>query len=130
MDSKFIIALIIITLALVFYTIGVFGERVLRNLKMQHVVLFYLGLVCDAIGTGIMTRMALSVADVPTAMFGSVHSITGLLAILLMLFHAIWATIVVVRNNEKQKQNFHKFSLLVWMIWLIPYSIGAFEGMH
>ena len=36
-----------------------------------------------------------------------------LLAILLMLFHAIWATIVLVKKNEKMIINFHKFSIFV-----------------
>jgi hypothetical protein len=39
-----------------------------------------------------------------------------LLAILLMLFHAIWAAIVLVKKNEKMIINFHKFSIFVWVI--------------
>jgi len=52
-----------------------------------------------------------------------------LLAILLMLFHAIWATIVLVKKNEKMIINFHKFSIFVWVIWLIPYLTGLIFGV-
>lgn len=57
------------------------------------------------------------------------HGITGLIAIILMLFHAVWATFVLIKNNEKAKTNFHKFSIAVWLIWLIPYISGAIFGM-
>jgi uncharacterized repeat protein (TIGR03987 family) len=38
-----------------------------------------------------------------------------------MFVHAIWATVVLVRKDEKMILNFHKFSVVVWFIWLIPY---------
>jgi uncharacterized repeat protein (TIGR03987 family) len=38
-----------------------------------------------------------------------------------MLIHAVWATFVLVRKDEKAINNFHKFSVVVWFIWLIPY---------
>lgn len=50
-----------------------------------------------------------------------VHGISGLLAIILMFVHAIWATIVLVKNDEKMIVSFHKFSIFVWLVWLIPY---------
>jgi uncharacterized repeat protein (TIGR03987 family) len=49
------------------------------------------------------------------------HGLTGLLAIVLMFIHAVWATVVLLRKDEKMIQNFHKFSVIVWFIWLIPY---------
>ena len=49
MDTKLILAIIAITLALVFYTIGVFGERRAKTLKKQHVIIFWLGLLLSLI---------------------------------------------------------------------------------
>jgi len=57
------------------------------------------------------------------------HGVTGIIAIALMLFHAIWATIVLIQNNPAKRTNFHKFSIAVWFIWLIPYVSGAVFGM-
>jgi len=45
-------------------------------------------------------------------------------AIVLMLLHASWASLVLIRKDEKAIVNFHKFSVLVWLIWLIPFFTG------
>lgn len=47
-----------ITLALVFYTIGVFAERRSGTLDTSHLVFFYLGLACDTAGTAVMSNIA------------------------------------------------------------------------
>jgi len=35
---------------------------------------------------------------------------------------------VLIRNNEKQLDSFHKLSLIVWLIWLIPMISGMIFG--
>jgi uncharacterized repeat protein (TIGR03987 family) len=57
------------------------------------------------------------------------HTLTGQLALWLMLFHAVWATFVAKRGEDKSKMNFHRYSLIVWFIWLIPYIGGIFIGI-
>ena len=113
---------IIITLALVFYSIGVWGERISGSLKIWHLVFFWLGFICDTLGTGMMFEMA-------GGMTFDVHGLTGLLAIVLMLVHAIWATIVLIRKDERWINNFHKFSVVVWLIWLVPYLSPMIIGL-
>lgn len=126
MNTKLIIAITTITLALVFYTIGVFAERKSHILKKAHVIIFWLGLLCDTTGTITMSLIA-KAAKAPGGM--GLHGVTGALAIILMIFHATWATITLVKGNEKQMETFHKFSMVVWLIWLVPYFIGMFMGM-
>jgi len=116
-------AIVFINLACVFYTVGVWAEKIQRKLKLWHVCVFWGGFICDTIGTSTMGKIAGSIFQV------NFHSVTGLLAIILMLFHAIWATLVIARNNEKTKQNFHKFSIAVWVIWLIPMVSGMVFGI-
>jgi len=58
-----------------------------------------------------------------------VHGITGVIAIVLMFIHALWALIVLIKKNEKAIINFHKFSVVVWLIWLIPYLSPMFFAM-
>ena len=113
--------MIIISLALVFYTIGVWSERIQGRLKPWHLVFFYLGLVCDTWGTGLMIEMAGGLTT-------DIHGVTGVVAILLMMIHAIWATVVLIKKDEKAIKNFHKFSLVVWFIWLIPYLSPMISG--
>lgn len=116
-------AIISITSALVFYTIGVWSEKKQGILKNWHLAVFWIGFVFDTLGTTLMSRIANDSLKL------NFHGITGLLAIVLMLFHAVWATVVLFRNNEKLKANFHKFSIVVWFIWLIPFISGAVFGM-
>ena len=122
MTSELVISTILISLALFFYSIGVWSERFAGRLKWWHLVFFWGGLVFDTIGTGIMFEMAGSIGL-------EIHSITGLVAILLMLIHAVWATIVLVVKNERVINNFHHFSVFVWVVWLIPYLTGFFASM-
>lgn len=117
------LAVLFINLALVFYTIGVFSEKRQGELKKWHLIVFFIGLFFDTAGTTVMSKIA-------TGGFSlNFHGITGLLAILLMLFHAIWAAVVLIKNNEDMKKSFHKFSIVVWIIWLVPFLSGAIFGM-
>jgi uncharacterized repeat protein (TIGR03987 family) len=115
-------ASIIITLALVFYTIGVWSERISGRLKPWHLLFFWLGLICDTWGTGMMF-------DFVGGMAFDFHGLTGLLAIGLMMIHAIWATIVLIRKDERWLTTFHRFSVAVWLFWLIPYFSPVFFAM-
>jgi uncharacterized repeat protein (TIGR03987 family) len=122
MSSILLVSIICMVLALTCYTVAVWSERSSGRLKPWHLILFWTGFVFDTTGTTLMGKMA-GVMEV------NVHSITGALAILLMLSHSIWATIVLVRKQEDMIRSFHKFSLIVWVIWLIPFFSGVFMGM-
>ena len=115
-------ASIIMAAALVFYSIGVWGERISGRLRPWHLVFFALGLICDTVGTGMMF-------DYVGGMTFDIHGITGLIAIILMLIHAIWALITLIKNDEQALKNFHKFSVAVWAIWLVPYFSPMFFSM-
>jgi len=118
------LSIILITLALVFYSIGVWAERISKYLKGWHVVAFWTGLAFDVSGTLAMGRLS----DDPFNIL-DLHTLTGQIAIWLMLIHAIWATYTVRRGNEKLRSQFHRYSLIVWAIWLIPYLGGMMMGM-
>jgi uncharacterized repeat protein (TIGR03987 family) len=119
MDSS---ASIIISAALAFYSIGVWSERIQGRLKPWHLVFFILGLICDTWGTGMML-------DFAGGLTFDVHGLSGLIAIVLMFIHAAWAAVVLIRKNEQEIINFHRFSLFVWVIWLIPYFSPMIFGM-
>jgi uncharacterized repeat protein (TIGR03987 family) len=123
MTNLMIASTILISLALVFYSIGVWSERLAGRLKAWHLIFFWGGLAFDTTGTGIMMDMA-------GGLTFDLHGVTGVLAILLMIIHAIWASAVLVRRDERAILNFHKFSLVVWAIWLIPYFSGVILPMR
>ena len=127
MSGTLITAIITITSALVFYTIGVWSEHRSKKLKKIHLIFFWLGLCMDTTGTILMGRIA------EQSIFSgnlSLHGITGARAIILMIVHAIWATIVLMKNNEDSAKNFHRLSIAVWAIWLVPYILGMVIGMR
>jgi uncharacterized repeat protein (TIGR03987 family) len=113
---------IIITAALVFYSIGVWSERIAGRLKWWHWAFFILGLITDTWGTGLMIDMA-------GGLTSDIHSVTGVIAIVLMFIHALWALLVLLRKDERMILNFHKFSIIVWLIWLVPYFSPMVLGM-
>jgi len=117
------IAVSFIVAALVLYSVGVWAERIKGRLRPWHLVVFWMGLVCDTIGTGAMGELAGGVFQ-PT-----LHAVSGLAAIVLMAFHAVWATLVLVRNNQRLIGSFHRFSLVVWSLWLVPFVSGMVNGM-
>jgi len=116
-------AIVLITGALVFYTIGVWGEKLGGGLSLRWLVFFWLGFACDTSGTTVMGRIAGSGFKL------DFHGITGMLAIVLMASHALWATLVLVRNDDKAIKGFHRFSIIVWLIWLVPYLSGVLFGI-
>lgn len=128
----FILSTVLITLALVFYTVGVWAERLQGELKWWQVGAFALGFAADVSGTVLMSVIAAS--DGPSGLEGNpvlaeLMAVSGAAALALMGLHLIWALIVMIRNRPAEKRAFHKFSLLVWAIWLIPYFTGAAAAM-
>jgi uncharacterized repeat protein (TIGR03987 family) len=116
-------AIFSIVSALILYTIGVWGEKFAGWLKPWHLALFFAGLVFDTTGTTLMSEIA-------HRFEANLHGLTGIAAILLMLFHAGWATTVLATKQENMRANFHKFSLVVWLIWLVPFTSGMVMAMN
>ncbi|MCK4258875.1 MAG: TIGR03987 family protein [Halanaerobiales bacterium] len=120
-----VFSIISMFLALTFYTLGVWGERLKGIVTKKHVIFFWIGFTFDTIGTTIMTQMT----EKQQILQFNLHSITGALAIILMAVHAIWATYVIWKKDENKMKNFHRFSLFVWLLWLIPFVTGMILNM-
>ena len=114
----------LITLALIFYSLGVWAERIARYLKPWHVAAFWTGFVFDISGTYAMHLLAKG----PFNLLDT-HTLTGQIALWLMLVHSIWATLVALKGSEKARTGFHRYSIIVWLIWLVPYFGGMYVGM-
>jgi uncharacterized repeat protein (TIGR03987 family) len=114
----------LITLALLFYSLGVWAERFAHYLEPWHVAAFWTGFAFDVSGTWAMHRIAEGPFDLL-----DLHTLTGQIALWLMLVHAIWATWVARRGTEEARIGFHRYSLVVWLIWLVPYFGGMYLGM-
>ena len=86
-------ALLYFTLALLFYSIGVWAERIIRTLRPWHLIFFWLGLVADTLGT-IYVK-----AQVGEELIFNFHTITGIFGLFLMGIHTIWASYWISRVN-------------------------------
>jgi uncharacterized repeat protein (TIGR03987 family) len=113
-----------ITLALVFYSLGVWAEKLAQYLKPWHVIAFWTGFLFDMLGTWMMHKLANGSFNIFEP-----HTFTGQVALWLMLIHAIWATYVVRKGSELTRKKFHRYSIIVWLIWLVPYFGGMWMGM-
>jgi uncharacterized repeat protein (TIGR03987 family) len=125
MNMLLLLSTILITLALVFYSTGVWAERFSRYLKKWHVAAFWTGFIFDVSGTWAMGRMSEAPFDLT-----DLHTLTGQVALWLMLIHATWATYTVRNGSENLRKRFHTYSLIVWLIWLVPYIGGMIMGMR
>ncbi len=74
-----IYAAIFITLALVFYTVDVWAEKLQKRLKFWHMYLFWVGVIFNTAGTTLMTRLS------DRGFKFDFHDITSLLLKLLIL---------------------------------------------
>jgi len=115
----------LITLALLCYSLGVWSERIAHDLKAWHVAAFWSGFAFDVAGTWTMHRMATHPFDLR-----DLHTLTGQIALWLMLLHAAWATWVCRSGSDELRHGFHRYSLFVWCVWLIPYVGGMYLGMR
>lgn len=118
-----IYAIIFITSALLFYTIGIWCCKIQKKLKKWHLVMLYLGLISDVLGTTTMSKIA------GNSFQFNFHGITGLFGIILMLVQALWGTKAIKYTNKNTETKFLKFCIPVWIIWLIAYVSGAALGM-
>jgi uncharacterized repeat protein (TIGR03987 family) len=123
MSTLLLAAIACMLLALTFYTIGVFAERRQGMLLRWHAIVFWCGFIFDTTGTTIMSKLS------GAGFSFNLHGITGAVALFLMIFHACWATVILVKKDRSAQQTFHTFSILVWAIWLIPFVLGIFIGM-
>ena len=124
MPHELIVPATIMSLAFVFYTTGVWSERVQRDLRIWHVGLFWLGLACDGTATQLMHQLTVAGENA-----GIVHTATGFAAFWLMAIHAAWATWVLFRGSREAREGFHRYSIVVWAVWLVPYFGGMIAGI-
>lgn len=102
--------------------VGVWSERLASRLKPWHAASFWCGFLSDAVGTDLMRRLA-------GGFHWSFHSTTRVFALLLMLAHAMWATPVLLRHKERAMLVFHRGSIVVWAVWLVPFGTGMVLGI-
>jgi uncharacterized repeat protein (TIGR03987 family) len=123
MNSLALLAIIFMVLALFSYTISIWGARRTKGLKRIHVILNWVGLICDTTGTIFMLLLA-------GGLSWSLHSIFGILAISMMLVNGILATLAYKKRQAALTSRYLEVSLFFWIIWLISFLAGMVLSMR
>lgn len=113
---------IFFTLALIFYSVGIWDDFRHKKLKKWHLAMFGAGVITDSLATLLMYL------HVGYLIF-TAHSISGFLGLFLMIFHFCWAFFAIWKNNVNLQKTFHRFSILVWSFWMISYVSGLYLGI-
>jgi len=116
-------AVLFMVAALMFYSVGVWAIFFRKQLRPWNVGLLWLGFLSDSAGTDLMRRLA-------GGFHLSLHTASGLVALLLMFVHTVWASIVLLNRAGRPAGNFHRISITVWGIWLIPFISGMILSRH
>jgi len=114
-------AVLLMFAAFTLYTVGVWAVVLTKRLRPWHAGLFWAGFLLDTAGTELMRRLA-------RGFQWNLHTATGAAALFLMFAHAFWATLVLIRRDERAPRAFHRISITVWVIWLIPFITGLILG--
>ena len=115
-EGVMLIVIVFISLALLLYTIAIWSERVMKDLKGWMVIMFAAGFMFDLIGTEMMYNVHDSIS-------WNFHSICGLIALAIMGLHFFWALVAKMRHG-KFEILFRNHSLKAWVAWLIAFISG------
>ena len=117
-----IISITLVNFAFVLYTVSILNEVKRKTLLTWHVVVFCIGLICDILGTLIMYKLGGSMIRL------GIHDILGFIAILLMLINTI-GSVLILKKYRKLINQFYKFSVFAWVIWISSYVLGIIKHM-
>ena len=123
MSGLLLWSVVSVTAALVLYTVGVWSCRLAGRLKKRHITFFWAGLTADILGTVLMFMLSEGIDF-------TLHTATGLIAILLMATQAVWGTVILRRSDEKALVDFPRRVVPIWLIWLVAWVTGAIAGMN
>lgn len=117
-------AVIMMNLALVFYSWAVFSGR-RQGLHRRHLAVFGIGLLCDFLGTNEMNHIARMYGKAPEW-----HNLTGIASLAGMAFHFLLALAASsMKRAEAVNRVFHRVSLTIYSCWLAAFLSGAVSGM-
>ncbi len=123
MPPLVLVSIISMLLALILYSVGIWTVFLRKRIVAENLYEFVSGLFLDTTGTICMVFLAGELSE-------NLHSLTGFMALGLMAINVIWAGVVLYQKRDSWFKVYRKFSLIIWIIWLIPFFSGMFLGMH
>jgi uncharacterized repeat protein (TIGR03987 family) len=120
LNSTLIRAVIVVTFALVFYSIAVVTEQKKAHVSKFVLIFFSIGVCCDIAST---VLMILGSRNIPI----TVHGFLGYSALVVMLVDTVLIWRFRARNGSTTKvpRNLHIYTRIAYSWWLIAYIAGA-----
>lgn len=113
---------VIVTLALIFYSIGVITEQRRRIISANVLRFITLGLACDISGTVCMIIGAQKIV--------TLHGAIGYSALLAMLIDIFLLYRAKTKREGFPSKKLHLYTLIAYLWWVIVYISGCVMAMH
>lgn len=110
-----LLAAIPVTTAVVLYSIAVWAERITGTVKRWHFALLVAAAFFQTVATGVLYK---SVAGFSIGLGG----VAMMAALIMVIMHARWALVTMLRKDAKTSTQFNRFSVLVWAAWLVLFA--------
>ncbi len=123
MTNLILFSVVLITLALALYSVAVWRSWRARRLTVATLLIFWLAVFSDAAATKLMG------ARVETITW-DLHTITGYLALALMMALSAWGTLAVLGKREEWLTRFPSVAVPIWVIWVVSYATGVYLGVQ
>ena len=123
MSNLILLSVVLITLALILYSVGVWKSWRGGRLTGTGVVIFWIAVVCDALATRFMG------ARVETIRW-DLHTISGYLALALMAGLTVYGTAALLQKREAWLTRFPRLAIPIWVIWFASYVTGVWLGVQ
>ena len=119
MNPVLLTGTIIVNLALIFYTVGIFIEQRSRRVSSKVVTFLTAGVIFDLVATGCM------IAGSSRGPF-TAHGLLGFSSLAAMLLETGFAWRHRLRQGESEVPSWlHRYSRLAYGWWIVAYVTGA-----
>lgn len=124
MNPTLVKAVIVVTFALLFYTVGVVQEQRKSAVAKRILSFLTVGVLFDISST---TLMILGSRNIPI----TVHGVLGYTALSAMLVDTIliWRHWVTKRGKDEVPKRLHLYTRIAYSWWVIAYIAGAIIAM-
>lgn len=113
-----IYAVTAVTVALLFYTTGIFSGPLRPQFGPFPLVLLFAGVAFDLLGTVLMSLLSPGFAV-------DFHTIIGLIALAMMIILALWSLLDFRREFGNQSSRRRGYALISWLAWVAVFFLGA-----
>jgi uncharacterized repeat protein (TIGR03987 family) len=123
MQVSTLVGIVAMVIAVVLYSIGVWGAFRAKRFSQKNVMFVVGGVVFDAIGTGAMFVSA------GYAFKNDLHTWVALVAFFAMLLLGIVGTWAVQKNRDELLAKLSRWALAPWALWAVVFVWGFFTNM-